>query len=299
MAIPTIVSMSPVSGPPHGGYMVRILGTNFREPTSAPFTVREVTVHVYIETTKIPDDWVEILSSTEIEVRMVEDASDPAVSVYPLAQDVTVQNVDSAGVPIPGEEVTEIGEWSYVKMPSAGTVPEEVVFRWVRRYLARNLPVPVTGSVNVDFQDDGLLTLPEEVTAPCVVLLGPRLLPAPEGTAGIQDPDESLGDVRLPRCYHHVYDVFLVDTNRKRLGVLRTKLTEAIRVMPAGRVVWTGGEVVIQARWQEPPSMVGAADFAGAVEQATGVLVVENVPETADFIRGSAPIVATVELGFD
>lgn len=299
MAVPTITSLSPNSGPPHGGYCVRILGTNFREPVSTPFGPREVTVHVYIETMKIPDDWVEILSSSEIEIRVPQDESDPAVVVYPLLQDVTVQNVDSAGVPIPGEEVTESGAWTYERMPAAGSVPEEVVFRWLRRYLARNLPVPVTGSVHVDYQEDMLLTLPEEVKAPCVVLLGPRMMPAPEGTAAIQDPDESLGDLRLPKCYMHVYDVFLLDTNRKRLGVLRTKLTEAIRVMPSGVVVWSGGDVVIQARWQDPPSMVGTADFSGAVEQATGVLVVENVPETVDFIRGASPVVSTLDLGFE
>lgn len=299
MAIPTISSLVPNSGTPHGGYVVRILGTNFREPTSTPFGPREVTVHVYIETVKIPDEWVEVLSATELEVRMVQDESDPASVTYPLLQDVTVQNVDSAGVPIPGEEVTSAGAWIYERMPDSGSVPEEVVFRWLRRYLGRNLPVPVTGSVHVDFQESGLLTLPQEVKAPCVVILGPRMIAAPDGTAAIQDPDESRGDLRLPKCYAHAYDVFLLDTNRKRLGVLRTKLAEAIRVMPPGVVVWPGGDVVIQARWQDPPSMVGTSDFMGAVEQATGVLLVENVPETVDFIRGSSPVVGTLDLGFE
>lgn len=299
MAIPTIASLSPNAGPPHGGYMVQILGTNFQQPVSTPFGPRQVTVHVYIETMKVPDEWVEVISSTEIEIRMPQDESDPATVTYPLLQDVTVQNVDPAGVPIPGEEVTAANAWSYTRMPDSGSVPEEIVFRWLRRYLARNLPVPVTGTVHVNYQEDGLLTLPQEVKAPCIVLLGPRMMPAPEGTAGLQDPDESLGDLRLPKAYHHVYDVMVLDTNRKRLGVLRTKLAEAVRVMPAGTVVWTGGDVVIQARWQDPPSMVSSADFEGAVEQATGVLVVENVPETVDFIRGDAPVVSTLELGFE
>lgn len=299
MAVPTITSLSPLTGPPHGGYVVTILGTNFLEPVSASFGPRQVTVHVYIETTKVPDEWVDVISSTEIELRMVQDESDPATVTYPLLQDVTVQNVDPAGVPIPGEEVTEAGAWSYVQMPSSGSVPEEVVFRWLRRYLARNLPVPVTGTVNVNYQEDGLLTLPQEVKSPCVVLLGPRMMPAPDGTSGLQNTDGSNGEPRLPKAYHHVYDVMVLDTNRSRLGVLRTKLAEAIRVMPSGMVPWPDGDVVIQARWQDPPSMVSSADFEGAVEQATGVLVVENVPETMDFIRGEAPVVSTLDLGFE
>lgn len=45
--------------------------------------------------------------------------------------------------------------------------------------------------------------------------------------------------------------------------------------------------------------MIKTSDFMGAVEQATGVLLVENVPETVDFIRGSSPVVGTLDLGFE
>jgi hypothetical protein len=44
--------------------------------------------------------------------------------------------------------------------------------------------------------------------------------------------------------------------------------------------------------------MVSQADFAGAVEQATGTIVVENVPELVDIVSGEAQPIVVVELNF-
>lgn len=299
MAVPSITQIIPNSGPPHGGYKVLILGSNFREPASVPFSQRQVTVHVFIGSAKISDEWVSVISSNEIEIRMIQDESDPAIVVYPLSRDVTVKNVDDSGLPIPGEETTAANAWLYARMPDAITVPEEHVFRWLRRYLARNLSVTVTGSVHVDYKESGLFVLPKEATLPCIVLVGPRLMPAPDGTTCLQNGDDSLGTLRLPKAYNYIYDVMLLDNHRKRLGALRMKLTEAIRVMPAGSISWAGGFATIQARWQDPPSLSSVADFMGAVEQALGVLVVENVPEISDMIQGGSSLITTLDLEFE
>jgi hypothetical protein len=299
MAIPTITGVTPSVGAPHGRYAVVILGTNFREPTPTPFVGKEETVRVWIDGQQVPFAEVALLSDTEIEVLVPEDHTNPTGATYPRLCPVRVLNVDSAGVPIPGEDVTEPDMWTYGKMSATDTVPSTEVFRWLRKYLARNLPIPVTGTVHVDFQSDGLLTIPKEVTVPCVVLLGPRLRASPVGTQGVQDQDGSVGELRLPKCYDHEYDVMLLADNRQVLEILRTRLAEAVRVMPRTTVTWPGGSVEITGRWQDVPSKVSQADFFGAVEQAVGVLVVENVPENTDVVIGPAVLVTDVEMSFN
>jgi hypothetical protein len=105
--------------------------------------------------------------------------------------------------------------------------------------------------------------------------------------------------VRLPKCYDHEYDVLLLAENKLVLDVLRTRLAEAVKVMPRTTVVWSGGSVEITGRWLTVPSMVSQADFFGAIQQASGVLLVENVPETTDLVIGPADLVTDVQFYLD
>lgn len=191
MAVPTIASVSPNKGHT-GGSVVLITGTNFRQqtPQSNPFgplPVPPPSVEVLFGSVKSPK--VRVLSATKLEVT-VPKADKGAVNV-------TVRNIDDVGVLVPGETVTANAAYTYAQ-------PDLTVDQYLTRAndrlilgLRREILDEVVPITSTDFDDStgdalNITVLPK---LPALVLLGPRLIDAPEipGTdeSELEDPGEA------------------------------------------------------------------------------------------------------------
>jgi hypothetical protein len=288
MAIPTILNANPRTGPPYGGYLVAIRGTNFRLPDLIPNSdVVQESVRILFGTFQVPTNWVKVRSSSLIEVRAPQDISDPALVTYPLMVSLTVTNIDALGVPIPLETVTLLLGFQYTKVDLNGLIIEEI-WRWLRRFIARNLPIStdsVVGVVNVDYQSDTLLTLPKGTSLPAIIILGPKLRTAPIGTESLQNEGASgLLVARLPKAYDFIYDIQLVENHKKQQDAFQMRLEQVIRNASLMDITWLGKSYQLCLRWEETISFTNTSDLEGSVLSSLGSIVVENVPAEGDII---------------
>lgn len=115
MAVPTISTVTPSSGPAAGGFLVQVVGTNFKTPT-LDFTIPSPdlvpTVAVTIGGLSCP--LVKVLSATELYARAPRYAAEPTAATF-SALSVAVTNLDSSGVPIPGETATKTSAFTYFR----------------------------------------------------------------------------------------------------------------------------------------------------------------------------------------
>ena len=113
MAVPTVTSVTPTSGPTRGRGVVRIDGTNFRLPDPPPATgylggSYPLSVEVEFGGEVSPE--AQAATADFIYATVPEWRGDP--DDLPEALDVTVRNVDASGVPIPTEEATLVGGYT-------------------------------------------------------------------------------------------------------------------------------------------------------------------------------------------
>ncbi len=123
MAVPSIASITPSAGHTGGRTLVEIAGSNFRLPTvppaTGPTTAPPPSVRVTIGGRRARS--VEVASATLLRVLTpIHDPSgtpaDPGAGVDAVpASDVVVENVDDAGVLIPGETATLTEAFSFVR----------------------------------------------------------------------------------------------------------------------------------------------------------------------------------------
>jgi hypothetical protein len=177
MAVPTIASITPSSGPSWGGYVVEISGTNFvpgstLEPTS-PFdgTGFEVVPRLAVSIGGVACTEIAVESETKALVRVPEGrftAADPAAltedalraSYDPL--DVVVQNLNEDGAAVAGEIATLAAGFTYylpVLDDSAGYTPVmQVVAELVRR-LRREVVAKTRITAHTDYGVDDATTI--------------------------------------------------------------------------------------------------------------------------------------------
>lgn len=161
MAVPSINSVTPSSGPTGGRTLVEIAGAGFRMPVGAAPSVRVVVAG------RAAHD-VRVIAADRLSCLL------PAGDAGPV--EVTVQNLDAAGVPIPGEEVTLGGGFTFVLEQ---LIPESDLARLVRtliRELKRQVLVNVVLTVQTDFDEAGdELHMAQIAKFPALVLVGPEL----------------------------------------------------------------------------------------------------------------------------
>ena len=184
MPIPTVTAVSPATGPPTGGHLIEITGTNFRPPTAPPATgvvpVRPASVRVFFDGVVSPRVLVASDSRifAETPKRSFVDAEGrPTVS--PAAVDVVVENIDDTGVLIPTETVTESAGYTYQQVDISfdnnsdlGRFVDTLIDLW----RSEVLPNTVLGQ-NTDFDSstgDGLQIV-DVAELPAVVLTGPDM----------------------------------------------------------------------------------------------------------------------------
>lgn len=139
MAVPTISSVSPTTGPAAGGNLITIAGTGFRLPTAAYANpVVAITPSVRVTVNGRAARQVNVLATTELQVLMPrywhQGASLAADTYSPVS--IVVTNLDAAGNPIAGETVTAVAAYTYARWdigaprrdPSLYRIAKELIY---------------------------------------------------------------------------------------------------------------------------------------------------------------------------
>lgn len=159
MAVPTITSISPASGPSSGGDLVRLRGNGFAERVQVIFRA---------------------VAGVVVSVR--EDAGESFADVRTPAQapgqsDVTLRNLDASGAPVPGEEAVLASAYRFGRVPIVREADLTRIVRALLRELRRQVLDNVSASVALDYDDspaDGLSVV-AMAKLPSLVLSGPRV----------------------------------------------------------------------------------------------------------------------------
>lgn len=185
MAVPTITSVTPNTGPPTGGQLIEIIGTNFRPQTTpvltaGPTPAAPPSVRVLIGGVEV--EKLIIVSETRL-LAVTPNVKMPVVNLVTQGistLDVTVENIDDAGVLIPGETVTLSPGYEY-RRPDISTANESPLTNFVRQLLQtlKSETVPnVVHSVHTDYDNGPFVAATvEPAQVPAVVLIGPELEP--------------------------------------------------------------------------------------------------------------------------
>lgn len=183
MAIPTITSIAPDTGPSGGYALVFVTGTNFNlgDPVedSGPTTVKQDSVSVTINGE--PALRVQVVSSTEVWALtppfhgVTSDDPIPAVAIV-------ITNLDSSGDPVVGEVATLTDAYTYRRPVIHSTAgkpverphPIALVSAGLILALRRQVFLNVVQTTHVDYAEPGLLTL-NLAKIPSIVVQGPNI----------------------------------------------------------------------------------------------------------------------------
>ncbi len=215
MAVPTIASVSPTKGHT-GGTVVLITGTNFRPQTpqvnpNGPLPKPPPSVEVLFGAVKATK--VDVLSPTLLEVQTPK-ANKGVVSV-------TVRNIDDLGVLIGAETVTSAGAFTYAQPDLTQnqymTRAIDALILGLRREIIDEV-VPLTHGDYDDSTGDGL-NITTLAAIPALVLLGPRLVNAPEisGTDAVEVAGDPVEVYRRKAVKHLRFRVIGVANNHREL----------------------------------------------------------------------------------
>lgn len=196
MAVPTIASISPTAGHTGGKTLVEIEGSGFRLPTPpAPVNgiVPEAKPSLRVLFGDKPARAVQVVSST------IAYASSPIHDPTDGAIAITVQNLDDAGEPIPGESATLEAAWRFVR-PNVTDGDSDLV-RLLRTFvdeLTRQITPNVTWPQHTDYDEDtgDTLSITEVPELPGLIVAATELadnpfyaIREPVTTAHPTDPD--------------------------------------------------------------------------------------------------------------
>lgn len=175
MAVPTIASVVPASGPTRGQRIVKIAGTNFQLRPAPPATGK---------TTGSIKEAVQVLFGTEPAAKVYVLSSSLIHAVTPAHDPgtfgVTVRNVDQDGVLVGAETVTAAGAYTFARPDfNRQGVDESVLARVVRAFLRemkRQLVENVELAVHTDYDDTiDSANVAMLAAVPGIVLAGPFL----------------------------------------------------------------------------------------------------------------------------
>lgn len=173
MAVPTITSVSPATGPAAGGQLITIVGTNFRVPTLVYDIPASETITPTMSATIAGRACldVRVISATELQLLTPRFwHQNPAVVAF-TASDIVLSNLDLTGAVIAGETVTETGGYTYKRWELGAPRPDPPTTR-IAKELLRALAVEVTRntyySTHVDYGDEGAATVIAEGSLPSI-----------------------------------------------------------------------------------------------------------------------------------
>lgn len=161
MALPTLSSVLPIAGPSSGGDLVRLVGAGFADRVRVLFGGAPAVV----------------VSVRDEAGQRIADVRTPAHQ--PGNVDVELTNLDTDGVPVPGETVIVAGAYRFARPTVAREADLTRVVRQLLRELKRQVLANVSATVSVDYDDttiDGLNVI-AMAQVPSLVLSGPTLRP--------------------------------------------------------------------------------------------------------------------------
>lgn len=207
MAVPTISSVSPSTGPASGYREVEIIGTGFRicDPAlftpTVPGTTRVPTVSVTFDGVAALRVWA--ASSTLLRVVIPPYGGLPLADPH-LPVDVVVTNLDDDGVAISGETVTGADAFTYERwegLPPADDPPLLMVLQAFLARLAREVLTTSAVSTHVDFRSAGGGVYIEVASVPYIGLQVdfPRDVEYSQWDQGYEEVERLDGDIDLYR----------------------------------------------------------------------------------------------------
>ena len=173
MVAPAFTSITPDAGHPGGRYLVRIVGTDFREHPVAPATGYvggDLVRSMEVEIDGVLASDVRVYSGTELTCNVPLFRGDPALLETGHAVDVVLRNLD------PDEETTIVGAFTFQRVNLSrgrGVLAHVVatVIDEIRRQVINN--VALSTSVDYDADSGDMLARVELATLPGIALFGP------------------------------------------------------------------------------------------------------------------------------
>ena len=160
MAVPTLIAITPATGPSSGGDLVRLRGTGFAERVQV----------------LLGGAVANVLNVRTAGGESFADVRTPAHASGAI--DVLLRNLAPDGAPVPGEEVTLPAVYRFLRSPIVREADLTRVVRGLLRELKRQVIENVSASVALDYDDtpsDGLNVV-AMAKLPSLVLSGPRLV---------------------------------------------------------------------------------------------------------------------------
>lgn len=243
---------TPAEGPTAGRALVEVYGSGFRLPPAFPASsgpsgpaqaglVRvgvQKTVSVTFDGAEAP--LVEVVRSNLLRV-LTPVSPIPAVSATGHGAgtvDVVVRNLDDAGVPIPGEEVTLADGYAY-RRPKLDAATESDFLRLVRAFLRewkRQVLPDVVLTDHTDFDPDVSTAFVEVAALPAIVL---SLTGIPENRfySLNEGPEEEINEDRVdvrrrPRTVDLNFDVIGISASTMEMTNLLAAANEFMRRNP-------------------------------------------------------------------
>jgi len=214
MAVPTLIAITPATGPSSGGDLVRLRGTGFAERVQVVFGGAVAAV----------------LNVRAAGGESFADVRTPAHASGAI--DVLLRNLAPDGAPVPGEEATLLAAYRFLRAPIIREADLTRVVRGLLRELKRQVIENVSASVALDYDDtpsDGLNVV-AMAKLPSLVLSGPRLVEkggqrrivrslVAIGTQGLQDDRQTLdgGRGRVQRLVGELERAPVVDRQQRLL----------------------------------------------------------------------------------
>jgi hypothetical protein len=171
MSIPSIVSVTPSSGPTAGSLLVEVVGAGFRlaaQPGILGMTaVPTPTVGMFVGGRAARN--VRVFGGDRLSCIVPAGYAGPA--------DVLIQNLDATGVPIPGEQAVAPGAFTYVRQTLVVEADLTRLVRTLLQELKRQVLENIVLTVHTDFDADvgAELHLAQIAQLPGLVLMGPEL----------------------------------------------------------------------------------------------------------------------------
>jgi len=239
MAVPTITSITPASGPALGRNLVEIVGTNFNLPppvtgTPVPYDFRVTadaarSVDVLFDAELCP--LIEVVSATLLRVWPPAYRGDSNQDTF-LAVTITITNIDTFGNPILGETVTSLPLYTYQRTglipPDVTTTPFESVTRELLRTYKRAVIKNVSHSTHTDYAEFPYTTL-LLADVPSLHFVGPRVSHDPEFTHNefsYRGPEDAVEVFDPPMVYQLEYDILGISDSQVELQGLMAATRE-------------------------------------------------------------------------
>jgi hypothetical protein len=178
MAIPTLVSLSPNSGPVRGGDKIVLTGTNFRTaplnaPTGYTSSAEQQTIAVKFDGVLAP--YAAAASATVAHVVVPQWLGSYKLA-FPVAVDVRLANLNDAGAEIATENVTKVDAYSYTRPSFSTECYFQRVIREMVKMMRRNLSTNVHLTIDKNYTDDPTDHERLRAVAPVYHVVGPRVV---------------------------------------------------------------------------------------------------------------------------